>query len=493
MLLSNIFNQAPDLEITSLSMDSRDVTKGAMYFCLEGMINDGHNFIDQAIKNGAICIVHSKPLPKTKADIVYIKVENVLVTMNQVASRFFDHPSRRLKVFGVTGTNGKSTTTTVIRDVFNHHMLTGYIGTIAIRYGEADLQPEHTTPNAIFIHKTLKDMVDAGMKAVSLEVSSHGLDQGRVLSVDFDVAIFTNLTYEHLDYHGTMENYFNAKKKLFEMVRKDGVCVLNIDDPYYDELRQVCNARVVTYGIANDADYRADAIKLKTTGSEFVLTAKGQTYEIHTNLMASYNIYNLLAAIAGMCESGMSLDEMIPYLDHIEQVDGRMERIDEGQPFNVIVDYAHTPDGFEKIYEYADRITDPQRRIIAVFGSAGKRDTKKRKVFGEISSKYCDSIILTEEDPRDEDPREIANEIKSGVVDTNCIFIENRYDAIRQAIESANVNDTVLILGKGDEVFMDRLHGTEQWMGDHAAAHDVLRRYYLGIEDDSSKEAEDKE
>lgn len=493
MLLSKIFNQAPDLDIKSLIMDSRDVSKGAMYFCLEGMINDGHNFIDQAIQNGAICIVHSKPLVKTKADIVYIKVENVLTTMNQVASRFFGHPSRHMKVFGVTGTNGKSTTTTVIRDVFNNYMPTGYIGTIAIRYGDVDLQPEHTTPNAIFIHKTLKDMVDAGMQAVSLEVSSHGLDQGRVLSVDFDVAIFTNLTYEHLDYHGTMENYFNAKKKLFEMVRADGVCVLNVDDPYYDELRQVCSARVVTYGIANDADYRADDIKLKTNGSEFVLSAQGQTYEIHTNLMASYNIYNLLAAIAGMCESGMPLEDMIPYLDHIEQVDGRMERIDEGQPFNVIVDYAHTPDGFQKIYEYADSITDPQRRIISVFGSAGKRDTKKRKVFGEISSKYCDSIILTEEDPRDEDPREIANEIKSGVVDTNCIFIENRYDAIRQAIESANVNDTVLILGKGDEVFMDRLHGSEVWMGDHAAAHDVLRRYYLGIEDDSEEHSEDKE
>ncbi|MEG0958413.1 MAG: UDP-N-acetylmuramoyl-L-alanyl-D-glutamate--2,6-diaminopimelate ligase [Erysipelotrichaceae bacterium] len=483
MLLSKIFDEAPKIEISALTMDSREVSEGCMYFCLEGMTTDGHNYIDQAIEKGARCIVHSKDIKTMVDDVVYIKVNNVNNTMNRVASLFYDHPSKKMTVFGVTGTNGKSTTTNIIRDVCNNFYPCGYIGTIAIRYGDVDLQPEHTTPNAIFIHKTLSDMVNAGMKAVSLEVSSHGLEQGRVNSVDFDIAVFTNLTYEHLDYHGTIENYFKAKCKLFELIKKDGKAILNIDDPYYDRLRAATNAKVITYGISNQADYQANHIKLQTKGSTFTLIAQNKEFEIHTNLVATYNIYNLLAAISALCESGLKIEELIPYLDQIEQIDGRMERIDEGQPFEVIVDYAHTPDGFEKIYEYANSITSENRRIITVFGCAGKRDMKKRPVLGEISSKYCDLIVLTEEDPRDEEASTIASEIRNGIKDTNNIFIENRYDAIRQAIESANVGDTVLILGKGDEIFMDRAARHDDWIGDHVAARHILRKYYLGMDE----------
>lgn len=215
-------------------------------------------------------------------------------------------------------------------------------------------------------------------------------------------------------------------------------------------------------------------------------THQGVSYEVSTNLVALYNIYNLLGAIAGICESGIALEEILPLVSNLHQIEGRMERIDEGQPFTVIVDFAHTPDGLEKIFEYAKDITKQGRSIIAVFGSAGKRDTKKRKVFGEVASRFCDNIILTEDDPRDEDPREIANEIKSGITNTNHIFIENRYDAIRQAIESANVGDTVLILGKGDEIFMYREFGREPWLGDHIAARHCIRKYYLGIEVEDS-------
>ncbi|MEF9961042.1 MAG: UDP-N-acetylmuramoyl-L-alanyl-D-glutamate--2,6-diaminopimelate ligase [Erysipelotrichaceae bacterium] len=484
MLLSKIFDEAPKIEVNALTMDSREVSKGCMYFCLEGMTTDGHNYIDQAIEKGAICIVHSKDIEHMVDDVVYIKVENVNKTMNRVAALFYGEPSKKMMVFGVTGTNGKSTITNIIQDIYNKFYPCGYIGTIAIRYGDQDLQPEHTTPNAIFIHKTLKDMVDAGMKAVSLEVSSHGLEQGRVTSVDFDIVVFTNLTYEHLDYHGTIENYFKAKCKLFELVKKEGVAILNMDDDYYQRLKDSTKARVVTYGINHQADYRANHIKLHTKGSTFMLYAQQKEFEIHTNLVATYNIYNLLAAIAAMCESGLDIEAILPYLDQIEQIDGRMERIDEGQPFEVIVDYAHTPDGFEKIFEYANTITSENRRIITVFGCAGKRDMKKRPVLGEIASKYCDLIVLTEEDPRDEEPADIATEIRNGIVDTNNIFIENRYDAIRQAIESANVGDTVLILGKGDEIFMDRSNRHDEWIGDHVAARHILRKYYLGMEED---------
>ena len=483
MKLSEMFDQAPEIEISELNFDSRIKTLNSLFFCVEGLVSDGHNYVAQAIENGAKGIVHSKDIENKQKGIVYIKVENVVLTLNRVANKFFDYPSQKLKVYGVTGTNGKSTIAKIIRDVHGRFEACGYMGTISISYGDVDLPPSLTTPDTITIHRTLKAMVDANMKAVALEVSSHGLELQRVNSIDFDVAIFTNLTYDHLDFHGTIENYFEAKKKLFKLIKKEGVSILNADDASYSELLKVSSARVISYGINNEANYRADQISLGTNGSTFKLIHNGNEYDVKTNLVAIYNIYNLLASIAAMHESGLELEDILSCLNDLNQVDGRLERIDEGQPFNVFVDFAHTPDGLEKVFEYARLITEPQRKIIAVFGSAGKRDTKKRKVFGSIASKYCDMIILTEDDPRDEEAREIANEIKSGIIDTNNIFIENRYDAIRQAIEMANVDDTVLILGKGDETFIYRVLGREPYLGDHLAAKEIIQKYYLGLEE----------
>lgn len=487
MKLSDMFENAPELEITGIASDSRTVAAGDMYFCIEGLRFDGHSFISQAIEKGAVCIVHSKDIDEMEDGIAYIKVNDVNATLNVIASKFYGYPSKAMKIFGITGTNGKSSIASIIADTYSHFEPCGYIGTISISYGDVKQLPSLTTPDPIMIHATMKKMVDAGMKACALEVSSHGLELGRVQSVDFDVAIFTNLTYDHLDFHGTIDNYFASKQKLFLQLKESGVAVLNIDDPYYEKLKAVCKARVVTYGISNDADYRGDHIHIGTDGSVFTLYHHDEVYQVETNLVALYNIYNLLAAIAAMCESGIALSDLIPYISHLHQIEGRMERIDEGQPFTVIVDFAHTPDGLEKVFEYAAAITDPTRSIISVFGSAGKRDTKKRKVFGEIADKYCDLIILTEDDPRDENARDIANEIKSGIQHTKNIYIENRYDAIRQAIESANVKDTVLILGKGDELFMYREDGREAWLGDHNAARHCIRKYYLGIDEENNR------
>lgn len=484
MKLSHLFEQAPALEITGLAIDSRCVQPGNMYFCMDGMVNDGHAFIEQAIHSGAICIIHSKDVEDMEDGIAYIKVKNVNATLNTITTKYFDHPSKKLKVIGVTGTNGKTTVTSVIADTLSHFHPCGYIGTISIRYGDVKLPPKLTTPDVIAIHSTMKDMVDAGMEAVALEVSSHGLELGRVQSIDFDVAIFTNLTYDHLDFHGTFDNYFEAKKKLFTNLKAEGIAILNADDAYYERLKDACVSRVVTYGVQHDADYRSDDIQIKTDGSTFTLYHSDIAYEVKTNLVALYNIYNLMAAIAGMCELGIAIEKVLPYVANLTQIEGRMERIDEGQPFNVIVDFAHTPDGMDKVFQYAQGITQTGRSIISVFGSAGKRDTKKRKVFGELAGKYCDMVILTEDDPRDENPREIANDIRIGIEDTNSIFIEDRYDAIRQAIESANVGDTILILGKGDEVFMYREFGREPWLGDHNAARHCIRKYYLGVDEE---------
>lgn len=484
MKLSNIFEKAPNIEIGELTTDSRVKTKNGMFFCLDGLSTNGHRFIPQAIKNGAICIVHSETLEKYEEGIAYIKVKNVNQTLSKVVNIFYKSPSKSMKMYGVTGTNGKSTVTNIICDIYNRFSSCGYIGTIAIRYNNIDLPPDLTTPNPIYLNDTLRKMADAKVKAVALEVSSHGLDLGRVDGIDFDVAVFTNFTYDHLDFHGTMENYFDAKKKLFTNMKKDGISILNVDDSYYEKLRSACHTKVVTYGIENEADYRADNIHLYTNHSTFTLIYKENRYEVDTNLVAMYNIYNLLAAIASLVETGFTIEEILPHLGNIHQIDGRMESIDEGQPFHIIVDFAHTPDGMEKVYQYAQNITPEGNDIITVFGSAGKRDSAKRKVFGEIADKYCDFIILTEDDPRDEDPKAIADQIKEGITSTNTIYIDNRYDAIRMAIESANVHDTIMILGKGDEEFMYREDGRSPWLGDNNAVKEIIHKYYLGEDEE---------
>lgn len=484
MDLSLIFENAPHLEIEELFFDSRKQVKNGMFFCLSGLAADGHKFVNGAIDNGAVCIVHSEEIEEKRKGIAYIKVEDVAACMSRVASRFYQYPTKKMTMYGVTGTNGKSTITNVIRDVHSRFEPCGYIGTISLSYGDVVIEPELTTPDAITIQRVCHDMVEAGMKACSLEVSSHGLEQQRVAAVDFDVAIFTNLTWDHLDFHGTIENYLNAKKKLFKLVNPKGTCVLNVDDKAYEEIKEVCNAKIVTYGIQNDAMFRADNIELGISGSKFTLIVGDLEYQVETNLVALYNVYNVLAAIAGMVSAGLPLEKVISYLNDIKQVDGRLERIDEGQPFNVIVDYAHTPDAIEKICEYARLITPEDRHIIAVFGSAGKRDVKKRPVMGSVADRYCDNIILTDDDPRSDDPQQIADEIRLGIQHANTVYIPDRVVAIRQAIEMANVKDTILILGKGDDRYFFSDKGREPYVGDHVIARQSIRKYYLGLEEE---------
>lgn len=478
MRLSKLFKNAPTVNVTGLCFDSRKVKKGNVYFCLPGLTYDGHDFIDSAIENGAICIVHSRPVSDKRDGVIYIRVADVNEAMNQCARIFFGKPSDKMTMYGITGTNGKSTIANVIRSILDPLEPTGYIGTIAIEYGDVKLMPDLTTPDALFLQSRLNDMVNAGMKACALEVSSHGLAQGRVNGINFDVAIFTNFTYDHLDFHGTLENYFDAKTILFkDRVKPEGVCILNRDDPKYKELAPLCAARVVTYGIENEADYRAIHIEMTNEASHFDLIHDGQSYPVMTNLVATYNIYNLLAVIAALHETGIDLDKIIASCKAIPQVQGRLEQIDEGQDFNVIVDFAHTPDGMEKVMEFGRSITKEGGNVIAVFGSAGKRDAAKRKVFGELADKYCDFVILTEDDPRDEDPKEIADQIKEGIKETTNIFIEDRYEAIRQAVETAKAGDTVLLLGKGDEVFIYRENGRAPWIGDHVAVRECIKKY----------------
>lgn len=486
MKLNSLFENAPDIEIHGLMSDSRKKRPNSIFFCVKGMMNDGHRFIKQAIKNGAVCIVYSDPLDEMDPTVTYVRVKDVVTVYNQIADIYYDRPSKKMVVFGVTGTNGKSSVTTLIKNLLNDKVPTGYIGTISIEYGTVKLPPLLTTPEIDDLHGVLHDMVEAGMKACTLEVSSIGIEQHRVDAIRFDVGVFTNLTHDHLDYHGTMENYLAAKKAFFDHLPQNSIAITNVDDPYGKSIVADCQCSVFTYGIHEQADYQASDIQLLPDRTIFTLKCKDKEYRVETNLVALFNVYNLLAALAALNAKGVPLESILPLVSSFNQIEGRMERIDVGQPFNVLVDFAHTPDGIKQVMEYAARITHKENRIIAVFGSAGKRDFKKRPVFGEIADNYCDMIILTEDDPRDESVYEIAMEIASGIKKTNYIVIEQRADAIRQAVEMANQGDTILILGKGNEIFIYGEFGREPYYGDHRLAKEMIEKYYFceGEEDE---------
>lgn len=477
-LLSSLIDGAPSVTIEYLTQDSRDVQENTLFFCVKGSHFDGHVYVNDAIEKGAVCIVHSDDLDNKKEGIVYIQVEDVVAAMNQIVAKYYDDVTKKMHVIGVTGTNGKSTTSYLCYQLLNHlGENCGYIGTICIEYNGVKYSSPYTTPEAIFTHKTIASMYEKGVHALSMEVSSQGLEWKRVDSVDFDVAIYTNLTHDHLDVHGTMENYLEAKKRLFAMLKSEATAIINIDDEYYEAIRQTCHCTTKSFSLYKDeADYLAKNIVMTANDTSFTLVHQGNEYSIKTNLLAMFNVANLVAAIAAVHSLGYPLEDIIKYVSDFEQVGGRVDSIDEGQPFRVIVDYAHSPDSLNRIFSFAKSTFSPNSQLIAVFGSGGLRDSVKRPIMGEVADKYCNLIILTSEDPRSEDPKEIANQIKSGISKNRVVFIENRETAIQQAIEMANPGDTVLILGKGREDYLDMSGGKEYYPGDHIVARNALKR-----------------
>jgi len=475
MKLNNLFKNAKPIEIDSLMSDSRIKANNSLFFCLRGMKHDGHQHISQAVENGAIAIVHCEELNTYIPFVEYIKVEDSFTQLNRCAAIFYGNPSEKLKLFGVTGTNGKTTIAKVIKAVYSTHLSCGYIGTIGLEYGTVSEKPDYTTPEVINLHDVLDKMVKAKMKAVAIEISSQGLEQHRVDALKLKTAIFTNLTHDHLDYHGTMENYYQAKKKIFSLLSNDGYAILNVDDPYGKRLCDELSCKKKTTAVFAQADYKADNVVFKDDKTLFNLTVNEKTYPVETNLLGMFNIHNLLAVIATCHLNGMRITNILECVKTLPQVEGRLQHVRLGQAYRVIVDYAHTPDGFEKVFEYADIITPKDHKIITVFGAAGLRDTKKRAILGSVADRYCTNIVLTEEDPRTEDSLGILEQIAFGIKNTRHLIILDRYDAIRQAIELANTNDTVLVLGKGNEDYIYRLNGKEEWIGDVIACEQILK------------------
>lgn len=441
-----------------LSEDSRDIKENTLFFCLKGANFDAHNVVDDVIKKGATVIVHTDDIINKQDNIEYLKVIDIEDAMALISKNFYDDPTSKMNLIGVTGTNGKTTIAWLLYDLLNKVNKCGYIGTIDIEYNNKIFKNLFTTPKPIELNYHLNEMVRDNVNYCALEISSHALIQKRAAYTHLKYGIMSNLTFEHINFHGSMLEYGKAKRIMFEQLDKDSYAILNVDDETYLDYSKHTNAKVITYGINNDADFMAKDIQINVDCTKFIFVAQGIEYVIETNLVALFNVYNLLSALALICLEGYDINEIIPLLRDISYPQGRMESVNEGQDFDVIVDYAHTPDGFIKVFEYAKTIA--KGKVIAMFGSAGgDRDREKRPVLGKIASDYCDVIILTQEDNREESVDKISREIKSGITINDVVMIDKREDAIQYALDIAEPNDMVLLLAKANDKY--NVVGTE--------------------------------
>lgn len=451
-----------ETEFAGLEKDSRQVRPGQLFLCVPGFTVDGHAFAEEAVRKGAVAVVTEKLLALPVPQLI---VKDSRLATAIIADYVYAHPSYQVKVIGVTGTNGKTTTTYLVEQILNDcQKPSGVIGTIEWRYGGKSFPVKGTTPDAHELHRQLGEMRDAGIEYCAMEVSSHALEQGRVKGCRFRTAIFTNLTQDHLDYHGTMEKYADAKGLFFsrlgnaysQSVEARSYAVLNTDDPASARFGMLTSAEVITYGVERDADVRATDIRITAEGTQFHLqTFRGDT-DIHLKLPGKFNVYNALAAIAAALLEDIELDAIKRSLESIPGVPGRVERVKAGQDFAVVVDYAHTPDGLENVLRAVREFAE--KRVICVFGCGGDRDRTKRPIMGRIAAQYADMVIVTSDNPRTEEPNRIIADIETGLLEADVdreryLLIPDRRAAIKKAVEKASRGDVVLIAGKGHETY----------------------------------------
>ncbi|MBB5323781.1 UDP-N-acetylmuramoyl-L-alanyl-D-glutamate--2,6-diaminopimelate ligase [Anoxybacillus tepidamans] len=441
--------------ITSIEMDSRKVKKGALFICIKGFTVDGHDFAKQAVENGAVAIVAER---NVDVPVPVIIVRDSKRAMAVLADAFYGQPTHQLHLIGVTGTNGKTTTTHIIDHIFRKaKKKTGLIGTIHIKIGDETYDVQNTTPESLVLQKAFKQMVDEHVDVAVMEVSSHALHMGRVHGCDYDVAVFTNLTQDHLDYHQTMEEYRLAKGLLFAQLgnrfdhERPKFAVLNNDDPASEQYKQMTAATVITYGIDQESDIMAKRIDISPSGMVFDLVTPFETVRVKTKLIGQFNVYNILAATAACLVSGVALSTIVKAVEEISGVSGRFETVDEGQDFTVIVDYAHTPDSLENVLKTIRQFA--KRNVYVVVGCGGDRDRTKRPLMAQIAVRYADVAIFTSDNPRSERPEDILKDMEDGVAGQHYISIVDRKEAIRYAVQEAREGDVILIAGKGHETY----------------------------------------
>ena len=476
---------AAELDVRAIAYDSRKAAPGSLFVAIGGFHRDGHDFVADAVKQGAVAVVAQR---KLRAKVPVAIVADSRAALADLAAEVFEHPTRKLKLVAVTGTDGKTTTVHLVSDVLDAGgEQTGFATTVDFKVADHlwANDTRQTTQEAVEIQEFFAELLVAGGTWGVLEATSHALALRKLRGCEVDVAVFTNLSPEHLDFHGTLQSYLEAKGILFEMLGQSAdkgvpkTAVLNADDPHWQYLvDRAGGANVITYGIDAHADIQGTVLSADASGSRVRVEARGETIEIALPLVGRFNVHNALAAIAAGLAAGVPLAKARDALQRAKSVRGRMERVDCGQPFSVIVDYAHTPESLDKVLGLLRPLT--KGRLIAVFGSAGERDRAKRPRLAEVAAKHADFFVITQEDPRLEDPAAILAEIEVGATaagkarGADYAVIDDRREAVREAMRRAQAGDTVLLAGKGHEGSI--IVGEEKRPWDEAAAaRDVLR------------------
>jgi UDP-N-acetylmuramoyl-L-alanyl-D-glutamate--2,6-diaminopimelate ligase len=451
-----------NIAVENIAFDSREINNLSLFIALKGVSQDGHNFISQALNRGA-CAIICESLPEILSnDITYIKVSDSSKSLGIVASNFFDNPSEKLKLVGITGTNGKTTCATLLYDLYRlMGYSTGLISTVHIKILHKTIPATHTTPNAIRINELLSQMVIEGCSHVFMEVSSHALDQNRVSGLSFDIGVYTNISRDHLDYHPTLNDYIGAKKKLFNSLKNDALAIVNFDDPYGEEMLRDINAKPFSYGLKGDFDFKGKIVENNISG----LSVEIDGFEMTSRLIGEFNAYNLLVVFAVAKSLGEEALTVLTIISNLKAPDGRFEYIVSPSNVTAVIDYAHTPDALENVLKTLVSLKSDKEKIFTVFGCGGDRDKGKRPLMGEISSVYSDRVIVTSDNPRSEKPSEIIKEIVSGIPkskSSKVLTVQDRRQAIKVACELAESGDVILIAGKGHEKYQiirdEKLH-----------------------------------
>ena len=437
--------------IGSIAYDSRKVSEGACFIAIKGHINDGNQFIDSAINNGAKLIITDRN--DSTFQVSSIKVKDSRKVLAIISSNFYSHPSKGINTIGVTGTNGKTTVAQIIKTILEDGLgdKCGVIGTLGFMINNDILKTNLTTPESLDVQKMLKTLINNKINNVVLEVSSHALKQHRVYTIEFDISIFTNLTQDHLDYHKTMKDYFNAKSILFSKLNKDSHSVINIDNAYGKKIYKKLSNNKISYGFNNKADICVLDSECSLSETKMYLDIFNDRHEITTNLIGAYNILNILASIGALISLGYKIGQIIDKINNIElSIPGRMELISQKKNQYIYIDYAHTPDAYYNIFSTLKAI-DPNSQIISLFGCGGDRDKDKRPQMAAIAEKYCDKIIITSDNPRNEELDIIIEGILRGFKMKKHIIEKNREVAIKKGIDAMSSNSILTVLGKGRE------------------------------------------
>jgi UDP-N-acetylmuramoyl-L-alanyl-D-glutamate--2,6-diaminopimelate ligase len=464
-------------DVSNIQYDSRKVKKNSVFVAITGFKTDGHNFIMDAINNGAIAVVVERDDAIPDEIFHHSKVARILVKDSRIAiaelsKGFYKDPTSKLKLIGITGTNGKTTTSFILKNILQHSgYKTGLVGTIANYIGETKIESKLTTPESNDLNNFFYQMINENCSHAVMEVSSHSLVLNRVYGLNFSSAVFTNITSDHLDFHNTFEEYFNAKKILFDNLSEKSFAIINSDDNNSNNIIKNSKAKVFSYGLSDNSDFQIKNIHYDLNGTNFSITNGKNQYQIHTSLIGTFNAYNATSAFAAAYALGINENQIIEGINSAPQVPGRFEVIGSGSK-KVIVDYSHTADSLEKALQAVREIVNNEVQVITVFGCGGDRDKTKRPVMGRIASELSDKVVITSDNPRTENPFSIIEDIKKGITKNNFIVEENREEAIRKAIKTADDESVILIAGKGHENYQE-INGVRN----HFSDQEVARKY----------------